>query len=391
MRKYITKSVLLLSLVSLFTDISSEMLYPVMPMFLSSIGFSALFIGIFEGIAEAVAGFSKGWFGKLSDNMGRRAPFVQSGYFLSSISKPMMALILHPVWILFARTLDRTGKGIRTGARDALLSAGTSPEFKGRVFGFHRAFDTIGAAIGPIIALIFLNYFPGNYRELFYWAFIPAIIGVAFTFFVKDKQIEKPIEKKKNGLFEFIKYWKIADKSYKKLVIALLAFALANSSDILLLLMAKHQGLPDEMVIIVYIFYNIVYAIFSYPMGWLGDRIGLKWSFVIGLVLFAVMYSGIALTNDLTIIFILFFIYGIYAAATEGVSKAWITNIAKKEETATAIGFYTGWQSVCTLLASTIAGLLWTTVGASFPFMISSVATIFVAIYLVIAFKGKKY
>ncbi|MBK5194320.1 MAG: MFS transporter, partial [Flavobacteriaceae bacterium] len=147
--KYITKTVWILSIVSLFTDTASEMLYPIMPIYLKSIGFSIVLIGILEGFAEATAGLSKGYFGKLSDNSGKRVPFVQVGYMLSAISKPMMAVFIFPIWIFFARTIDRLGKGIRTGARDAILSDEATPETKGKVFGFHRSLDTFGAVLGP--------------------------------------------------------------------------------------------------------------------------------------------------------------------------------------------------------------------------------------------------
>ena len=155
-KNFITKTIILVSFVSLFTDIASEMLYPVMPVFLKSIGFSVLLIGVLEGVAEATAGLSKGYFGNLSDNLGRRVSFIQWGYLLSAISKPMMALFTFPIWIFSARTIDRLGKGIRNSARDALLSDESKPETKGKVFGFHRGMDTLGAAIGPILALIYL-------------------------------------------------------------------------------------------------------------------------------------------------------------------------------------------------------------------------------------------
>jgi len=162
--KHITRTVWILSLISLLTDTASEMLYPIMPIYLKSIGFSIVTIGILEGFAEAIAGLSKGYFGKLSDNLGRRVPFVQVGYALSSISKPMMAVFTYPLWIFFARTIDRIGKGIRTGARDAILSDEATPETKGKVFGFHRSMDTLGAAIGPTFALIYLIYHPQDYN-----------------------------------------------------------------------------------------------------------------------------------------------------------------------------------------------------------------------------------
>ncbi|MDQ6890948.1 MAG: MFS transporter, partial [Bacteroidota bacterium] len=165
--KIITRTIWILSLVSLFTDMASEMLYPIMPVFLRSIGFSFLLIGVLEGFAEAVAGLSKGYFGKKSDGLGKRLPFVQLGYGLSAISKPMMAAFVYPLWIFFVRTVDRLGKGIRTGARDAMLSDECTKENKGKVFGFHRSLDTMGAVLGPAIALAYLYYHPGNYKTLF--------------------------------------------------------------------------------------------------------------------------------------------------------------------------------------------------------------------------------
>jgi len=385
--KNISKTVILLSLVSLFTDISSEMLYPVMPLFLTSIGFGALFIGILEGIAEATAGFSKGFFGRLSDSRQRRAPFIQAGYTLSAFSKPMMALILNPLWILLSRTLDRTGKGLRTGARDALISSESIKENKGRVFGFHRAADTLGAAIGPVLALIYLHFYPENYRELFFIAFIPAAIGLIFTFLIKDKKNERASIKTKTSFFSFLKYWKKSDANYRKLVGGLLAFALVNSSDAFLLLFAMHKGLSDSQVIAAYIFYNLVYAVSSYPAGMAADRIGLKKVFIVGLYLFSFTYFGMVIAQGTEAIYAMFFIYGIYAASTEGVSKAWLTNIAAKEDAATAIGFYTGWQSIFALSASVLAGALWAIAGAEVTFVFSSVAALFVCLFLAVKVK----
>ena len=164
--KYITRTVWVLSLVSLLTDTASEMLYPIMPIYLKTIGFSIVLIGILEGVAEATAGVSKGYFGKLSDLSGRRVPFVQIGYAFSAVSKPMMAVFIYPLWIFLARTIDRFGKGIRTGARDALLSDEATQETKGKVFGFHRSMDTLGAVLGPSLALIYLYFYPQDYRTL---------------------------------------------------------------------------------------------------------------------------------------------------------------------------------------------------------------------------------
>ena len=387
--KYISRPVWILSLVSLFTDTASEMLYPIMPIYLKSIGFSVVLIGVLEGFAEALAGLSKGYFGKLSDNLGKRAPFVQFGYGLSAISKPMMALFIFPLWIFFARTIDRFGKGIRTGARDAILSHEATPETKGKIFGFHRAMDTFGAVLGPVIALIYLYYYPQQYKTLFYIAFVPGLVAVFVSFLLKDKSHSKPISKKKVSFFSFLTYWKSSSEEYKKTVIGLLVFAAFNSSDIFLLLKAKQAGLNDTYVIGIYIFYNLVYAITSLPIGILADKIGLKKMFIFGLGLFAIVYFGMAFSDNKYLIALFFFVYGVYAAATEGVSKAWISNISDKKDTATAIGTYSAFQSICALIASSLAGLIWYEFGPSITFITTGVATILVIIYFSFFMKDK--
>lgn len=377
--KIITRTVWILSIVSMFADVASEMLYPVVPVYLESIGFSVLLIGVLEGVAEFVVGLSKGYFGKLSDEKGARVPFVRLGYFLSALSKPMMGLLIYPIWIFFSRTIDRLGKGLRTAARDALLSEEATPATKARVFGFHRAWDTIGAITGPLLALLFLYFYPKDYKTLFFIAFIPGLISVVFLFLLKEKR--KPQTVGKGGFFSFFSYWKIASPQYRQLVVGLLLFALFNSSDIFLLLRAKQITGMDDITIMSYVFYNIVYALASYPMGVLADKLGMKKIFVAGLILFAVTYAGFAFATEAWMVFALFFCYGLYAAATEGIAKAWITNLAHGERTATSIGFFTSCQSICALLASTMAGLLWTWQGATITFGIAALVAVAVMIY----------
>ncbi|MEA5109066.1 hypothetical protein SDC9_57304 [bioreactor metagenome] len=379
--KYITRAVWILSAVSLFTDTASEMLYPVMPIYLKTIGFSVVLIGVLEGIAEATAGLSKGYFGKLSDTSGRRVPFVQMGYALSALSKPMMAVFTFPLWIFFARTIDRFGKGIRTGARDALLSDEATPETKGKVFGFHRSMDTLGAVIGPGLALIYLYFYPEDYRTLFFIALIPGLLAIISSLRLKEKNAHKDKPKVRTGYFSFLKYWKQSPAVYRKVVAGLLVFTLFNSSDVFLLLQAKQAGLNDTMVIGVYIFYNLVYAMFAFPMGILADNIGLKTIFIMGLLLFAAVYFGMALNSNLYIFFGLFFLYGVYASATEGISKAWISNITGKMDTATAIGTFSGLQSICTMLASSLTGFIWFKFGAATAFILTATMTLIVAAY----------
>ncbi len=358
------------------------MLYPIMPIYLKSIGFSIVLIGILEGVAEATAGLSKGYFGKLSDSSGKRIPFVQIGYAFSAISKPMMAIFIYPLWIFFARTIDRFGKGIRTGARDAILSDEATQETKGKVFGFHRSMDTLGAVIGPSLALIYLYYFPEDYKTLFFIAFIPGLLAVLASFLLKSKKTPDIKPKVAVPFFSFLKYWKESPSEYKKLVVGLLAFTLFNSSDVFLLLKAKQSGLEDTMVVGIYIFYNLIYALFAFPIGILADKVGLKRVFIIGLLLFSVVYFGMSANINLYLFFGLFFLYGIYASATEGISKAWISNITAKNDTATAIGTFSGFQSICTMLASSLAGLIWFQFGAPMTFLITAIATLAIILYI---------
>ena len=399
--RIITRTVFILSLVSLFADIASEMLYPVIPVYLKEIGFSVLLIGILEGMVSFMAGISKGYFGKLSDERGLRLPFVKLGYLLSAVSKPLMAVFTYPVWIFFVRTLDRLGKGVRTASRDALLSQEATRETKARVFGFHRGMDTVGAAIGPALALVYLFFNPGGYKTLFYLAFIPGVISILLIFLLREKK--QPVSTlEKGNFFSFFQYWKIAGPGFRKVVPGLLLFALFNSSDIFLLLITKEtigDGTltiagavfnADTITIAAYVFYNLVYAAASYPMGALADRLSFKTIILLGFILFAVVYGGFALQPSIAVIFVLFAVYGIYAAATEGVIKAWITNIAHKNNTATAIGFYTSCESICTLLASIIAGALWTFTGSTSTFLVTSVVALFVFLYFLLRIKGNK-
>lgn len=387
--RIISKTVLILSVVSLLNDIASEMLYPVIPVYLKEIGFTVLWIGILEGLANFTAGISKGYFGKMSDEKGLRLPFVKWGYFLSTLSKPLIAFFVYPLWIFFVRTIDRLGKGVRTAARDALLSQEATKETKARVFNFHRGMDTLGATIGPILALLFLYFYPGHYKTIFLLAFIPGIISLVFLFLLKEKK--QPVSTiGKGNFFSFFKYWKVATPEYKKLVKGLLLFALFNSSDIFLLLKTKEVTGNDTLTIAAYVFYNFVYAAASYPLGALADKFSIKKIFLGGLLLFIIVYAGFAFNPSTIVIFILFFVYGLYAAASEGIIKAWISNIAHSENTATAIGFYTSFQSICALFASIIAGALWSGFGSSSTFLSTACVSLLVFIYFIFRYTRKQ-
>lgn len=381
MRK-LSRTVWALSLISLFTDTASEMLYPVMPLYLRHIGFSVLLIGVLEGVAEATVGLSKGYFGKRSDLMGKRAPFVQWGYALSAVSKPMMALFIQPLWVFFARTVDRLGKGIRTGARDAMLNDASAPATKGTVFGFHRSMDTLGAAIGPALALVFLHFHPDDYLPLFFVAFIPGALAVLLSLTLRDPAPKPGPGAAKGGLLSFLHYWRTAPAAYRKLAVGLLIFALFNSTDLFLILRAKSAGLSDSGTIGVYIFYNLVYALASLPLGMLADRIGLKRIFLLGLALFAAVYFGMAHEAGPVWYGALFLLYGLYAAATEGISKAWVVSVVDPSDGATAIGLLAGFQSLCALLASSLTGMVWYAFGVQAAFIATGSMAVIVLVYM---------
>ncbi|WP_199243486.1 MFS transporter [Hymenobacter sedentarius] len=379
--RYLTRAVWLLSLVSLFTDLASEMLYPVMPMYLQSIGFSVFFIGVLEGVAEAVAGLSKGYFGQWSDRLGRRAPFVQLGYGLSAVSKPLLAVLATPAWVLLARTIDRLGKGLRTGARDALLSDETTPADRGKVFGFHRSMDTLGAVLGPLAALLWLSAHPGKFRPLFLWAFLPGVVAVLITFALHERGAV-PSGRPVVPFWASFRYWRQASGSYRRVVGGLLVFALVNSSDAFLLLLARQRGLPATQVIGLYILYNVTYVASAWPLGHLADLLGSRRLMVAGLVMFAAVYGGVAFAHERWEFAALFMLYGVYAAATEGVGKAWVSTLCAKTDTGAALGTYAGLSSLAALGASTGAGLLWQWYGPLATFGLAAAVTLGVAAYL---------
>lgn len=389
MLSFITRNIWIISIVSFFNDVAGEMLTPIMPLYLKSIGFTLVAIGLLEGIAEATAGLSKGYFGRFSDTKGKRLPFVQVGYVISAIVKPMMIFSTNSIWIFFVRTLGLFGKGVRSSARDAMLSDEATLETKGRVFGFHGALDTFGAALGPLIALIYLFYYPLKYEMLFMIAFIPSILAILLTFFIKEKPREVP-KKQTLKFLDFLKYWKQSPALYRKLLVGLLGFALFNSSDAFLLLRIKEATGSDYFVIYLFIFYNLVYALAAYPAGVLADKLGMKKIFIIGCMLFAVSYFCMGFVSDIYLFFVLFFIYGVYSAMTDGVAKAWISNISDKKDTATAIGTYNAFHSVATLCASSIAGLIAFFYSIGTSFYVTALATVFVILYLLFFLKEEQ-
>ncbi|HOW98443.1 MAG TPA: MFS transporter [Kiritimatiellia bacterium] len=379
------RNVIILGVVSLLTDVSSEMLYPVIPLFLTSaLGASMTVVGLIEGAAEGAASALKMLFGWISDRTARRKPFVVWGYGLSAVSKPMMALAGAWPFVLLARLVDRTGKGMRTSPRDALIAASCSAEQRGTAFGLHRAMDTAGAVAGPVLAMLFLSVWGLGYRAMFLLAFIPAALGVLALAFVRAGPAEAgraaPPRPDRPPL----------RPALKRFVAVYGLFALGNSSDVFLLLRAKEAGLGEQGMLLVYVFYNAVYALASTPAGWLSDRFSRRTVMAGGLAVFAAVYLGFALDPAPARIWLLFALYGFYAAAMEGVAKAQVADLSAPENRGTAMGLLHSVTGLLAFVASAAAGWLWAEVSPAAPFYYGAACALAAAGLLLLERPGGK-
>ncbi|OYT70065.1 MAG: MFS transporter [Chloracidobacterium sp. CP2_5A] len=371
-RKLISRPILLLGLVSLLTDMASEMLYPIAPLYLTgTLGASLIAVGLLEGVAEGMGGWLKGYFGALSDRLGTRAPFVRAGYTLSALSKPLPGLWPASGAVALGRLADRLGKGLRSAPRDALLASYAPAGAQGRAFGFHRAMDTAGAVLGPLAALAFLAWRPGDYRTLFLLAFFPGLLAALCVWRVADAPFP-PAPTRRFAPFAVFAYWRAAPRDYRRLVAALTLFGLVNSSDAFLILKAKQVGFSDAAAVGGYVLYNAVYALAAYPAGDLADRLGKRRVMCWGLGLYAAAYVGFALLTQAWQAWACFAAYGLYAAATEGVSKAWIADLAPPEQRGAAMGLQTLLASFSVVVASATAGLLWEKAHPAAPFWVAA-------------------
>lgn len=375
----IPKNVVWLGFVSLFNDVASEMIYPIIPLFLTAVlGAPMAVVGLIEGIAESTASLLKVFSGWISDLVGRRKPLAVFGYSFSTLSKIILA-VAH-IWpmVLLARFVDRFGKGVRVAARDALIADSTSEGIRGAVFGFHRTMDTIGAIGGPLIAIGLMAIFHSNYRLIFLISFLPALLGVLILqFFVQDVRPAVPTEKIKIS-------WNGFGAKYNLFLLVSLVFSLGNSSDVFLILRSKDLGMSAALVVLAYVVYNIFYALFSYPAGVLADRIGFKKVLLASFLIFALVYAGFGMAHNPHMVWLLFAVYGFYIAFNEGVSKAYISNLAPKEKVGTAIGLYYTVTGVAVLFASLVAGWLWSAFGPAYTFYYGSITALLACILFVV-------
>ncbi len=353
----VPRNVWLLGLVSFFNDLASEMIYPIMPIFLTTVlNVSIPLIGFIEGFVEAVASISKFAFGAISDYFQKRKIFVTAGYSLAAISKILIGLAQSWPLVLFARFCDRLGKGLRTAARDSILLENATSKNVGFIFGFHRAFDSLGAVIGPLLALVVLYFLKDNLRSTFFIAAIPAFIAVTLLIlFVKEKPLVQA-----QPAYKFVRInWILFPAKLKIFLLVSFLFALGNSSDAFLLLHAKNLGLSTTLVILVYVLYNVTQTLFATPAGSLADKFGAKKVFAGGLLVFSLVYFSFGFIKSSIWLWLIFPIYGIYIAATDGVGKAYLSEFIKHEESGTFFGAYYTLTAVGTFLASIIGGLLW--------------------------------
>jgi MFS family permease len=380
-------NIFLLGLVSLFTDISSEMVYPLIGIYLTSLNTPYALVGLVEGIAESVANILKVFSGTISDKYKKRKLFVILGYANSALGKVL--LFLSTTWplVLFSRTVDRFGKGVRTAPRDALISESTEEEKKGRVFGFHRAMDSFGAVCGILVVYFFVQGFkdnPAMYKKIFLFSTFPAVLGVLILFFVKDsgKKIDKENEKKVNIKFYDFRYVPIKVRWY---ILISTLFALGNSSNQFLLLKSKSVGFNTGSVILLYLVYNITQTLFSYPAGVVGDKIGKKKILVLGYFIYSLVYLFFGLINSDTknFVWLLFLIYGVYIGLVEGQEKAFLSELSPQEYKASILGLHYTLTGIMLFPASLVAGSLWDLIGSSAPFIFGSVMSLISCIMLI--------
>ncbi len=358
-------NVIITGITSFLTDVSSEMIYPLLPLYLTTqLGASPAIVGLIEGIAESLASLLKVFSGYISDRVQRRKGLAMLGYASSTVGKLLLYLSTSWVWVLGGRIVDRFGKGVRTAPRDALIADSTAEERRGRAFGLHRALDTAGAVVGVGLAYYFLTAYRGDYKAVFLYSLIPAALGVAVLSLARETRVVKAAASNRPLSFN----WSALPARLKAFLAVVLLFTLGNSSNQFLLLRAKNLGFTPESVLLLYMAYNLIYALFSYPAGRLSDRVGRKSLLVAGYIFYGLVYFGFALVREASHLWPLFAAYGLYIALTEGVQKALMADLAPVELRATLIGLHATFVGIGLFPASFLAGVLWNAFGAAAPF-----------------------
>ena len=369
----LSRNIIVLSWVSFFQDAATEMLFPILPIFITVVlGAPVAVVGIIEGCADGVASLLKGYSGWLADRLPRR-PLIFAGYGTSAVSKGLIAFATTWPFVMFCRVLDRVGKGVRTSPRDVLIEADTTPRNRGRAFGFHRAMDSFGAVVGPLIGLALYEALHRSIRPLFLVAFVPALISVGLIWFVKEApRPSKPRELRYR--FDFsARYWQV--------LAILTAFNLVNFSVGLVIVRAKELGFATGAIFLLYALYNLTYALLSYPAGRLSDRFPRRTVFASGMALFAIAFLGFAFAREAVWAWPLFAVLGSFMALTDGVGTAWIADIALRDRVGSALGLYYACTGVAAIGAGLWAGLLWRGTGF-LPFTVGGAVALVLAAIL---------
>lgn len=375
---WLSRNLMVLTVVSLAQDAASELLYPLLPILLTGIiGSAPLALGLIEGCAEAAAGFAKLYSGKASDRLGRK-PFVVAGYSIAGLGKILVATATAWPLFFFGRVIDRIGKGLRSTPRDALIHDSVPQEHLGKAFGFHRAGDNLGAVIGPLLALLGLYLLDGDVRKVALWAIIPAIISAGLTFFVMDKsraqlKIEPP--KPRHG---------VLPTKLKRAITILVLIQLTNIPDALLLLRLHDIGFSTQGVVLSYVLFSSVTMLMAFPAGYFADRFSPHVVYAIGLVAFAIAYFTLGYSNNHAVAVGALMLYGIFPALTDGVGKAWIAGLSKNRERGHAQGVYQASMNFAILGAGIWGGIFWTRGAREWPLMVAAIGAALGAIALVV-------
>jgi MFS family permease len=363
-------------------DVSSEMVYPLIPLFLSStLGVNKSTIGVIEGLAESTASILKLWAGALADRFGKNKLLMGVGYGISTASRPLLALADGWGMILTGRMTDRVGKGVRTAPRDAIIALSTPPERLGSAFGFHRAMDTAGAVVGPALALLLLLIWPGDYRMVFWLAILPGIIAVLLIvlFISADRHAPTVRAPFTISLTEL-------DPGFITFIVVIGLFSLGNSSNAFLILKAEEVGMSGGWISAAYLAFNAVYALISIPAGLMADRLGSRRIIVVGFGMFGCTYAAAALSTAPWHMAGLFVLYGCYMGLTDGVQRAYLATLIPDHRKATGFGLYHMVVGLAILPASIVAGLLWDHIGPAAPFWFgAAMSTLAMTIFVVYA------
>ena len=352
---WLTRNVRVLSAVSFLQDTASELLYPLLPIYLTTVlGAPPAVVGAIEGAAEGAASVTKIAVGPLGDRFAKR-PLIATGYGMAALGKVIVAVAGSWPGVLTGRVVDRLGKGLRGGPRDALLVEDLEPGSRGKVFGFHRAMDTLGAVIGPLLGLLGYQLLDQQIAPLLYVAIIPAVLSVLLIVLVRERPRTGPRQPRR-PVFEGMRE---LPRRFWRVTAVVVGFGLVNFPDALLLLRLNEIGFGVVEVILAYVTYNLVYALASFPAGVLADRLPRSAVFGIGLVFFAVGYIGLGLTTDPVLAWVLIGVYGLFTACTDGVGKAWVSGLVGPDRQSTAQGVFQGGSGLAILVAGLWAGLLW--------------------------------